>query len=111
MTVNPSDLTAAQSSAGAVPVWDLSDRMRKCLSHSGIGVSEIADYFGVSRNTVSSWINGRVVPTVQTMRLWSLKTGVDYDWLKTGKAPHPEEDEGPKNGLCAIRDSNPEPAD
>ncbi len=101
----------AQTPSGAIPQWDLSDRMRKCLSYSGIGVSEIATYFGVSRNTISSWINGRVEPSVQAMRLWAIKTGVDYEWLKTGEAPHPEEDEGLADVVCAIRDSNPEPAD
>lgn len=67
-----------------VPEWDLADRMRKALRASGIGVQDIADYLGVARNTVSTWINGRIVPSVQTQRLWALRCGVPYEWLHTG---------------------------
>lgn len=37
---------------GPIPEWDLADRMRKSLRHSGVGVQEMADYLGVARNTV-----------------------------------------------------------
>jgi len=68
-------------SGGAVPQFDLADRMRKSLRESGIGVQEMADYLGAGRSTVSNWINGRIRPSVQTLRLWSLRCDVDYDWL------------------------------
>ena len=70
-----------------VPVWDVGDRMRKALREAGIGVGEIADYLGVARTTVSNWINGRIEPSVQTLRLWALRCGVDYDWLRDGRLP------------------------
>ena len=95
----------------AIPLleWDVADRMRKALRSSGTGVAEMADYLGVSRNTVGTWINGRITPSTQTLRLWALRTGAPYEWLANGEAPHPD---GPDGGLeaCAIRDSNPEPA-
>jgi len=72
-----------------VPEWDLADRMRKALRESGTGVQDIADYLGVARNTVSTWINGRIAPSTQTLRLWALRTGVDYDWLCHGTASGP----------------------
>jgi transcriptional regulator with XRE-family HTH domain len=53
-----------------VPEWDVADRLRKALRVAGIGVGEMADYLGVSRTSVSNWINGRVQPSVQTLRLW-----------------------------------------
>ena len=59
-----------------VPEWDLADRMRKALRASGIGVQEIADYLGVTRSTVSNWVNGRIAPSVQTLRLWAIRCGV-----------------------------------
>ena len=71
---------------GLVPEWDTADRMRKSLRAADIGVQEIADYLGVSRNTVSTWINGRIQPSTQTLRLWALRCGVDYTWL-SGTAP------------------------
>ena len=70
-----------------VPEFDRADRMRKALRVSGTGVQEIAEYLGVARNTVSTWINGRIEPSIQTVRLWALRTGVPYEWLQTGEEP------------------------
>jgi transcriptional regulator with XRE-family HTH domain len=64
-----------------VPEWDIADRMRKALRHARLGVQEIADYLGVDRSTVSTWINGRIDPSTQTLRLWALRTGVSLAWL------------------------------
>lgn len=75
-----------------VPVFDVADRMRKALRHSGLGVQEMADYLGVARNSVSNWINGRFPPSTQTLRLWALKTGVSYGWLA-------DVDDGPPPGI------------
>ena len=85
-----------KANAGAVTdAWrfDLADAMHSTLRRSGIGVQEMADYLGVNRSTVSTWINGRIVPGKPALRAWALRTGVSYEWL------------------CAVRDSNPEPAD
>lgn len=70
-----------QQDAPAVPSWDLADRMRKSLRHADVGVQDMADYLGVARNTVSTWINGRIEPSLQTLRLWALRCGVNYEWL------------------------------
>jgi transcriptional regulator with XRE-family HTH domain len=69
---------------GTIPDWDLADRMRKALREAGIGIQEIADYLEVARGTVSTWINGRNAPSRQTLRLWAMRTGVPYEWLKDG---------------------------
>jgi transcriptional regulator with XRE-family HTH domain len=71
---------------GEIPDWDLADRMRKALRHADLGVGEMADYLGVSRTSVSNWINGRVDPSLQTLRLWALRTGTDLEWL-LGRVP------------------------
>src|SRR5260370_26557848 len=63
--------------AGDVPDWDIADRMRKALRTADIGVGEMADYLGVSRTSVSNWINGRVEPSFQAVRLCAIRTGVD----------------------------------
>lgn len=68
----------------AVPEWDTADRMRKALRVAGVGVQEMADYLGVDRSTVSTWINGRINPSAQTIRLWALRTGVPREWLRDG---------------------------
>lgn len=64
-----------------VPQWDVADRMRKALREADIGVAEMADYLDVSRTSVSNWINGRVEPSTQTLRLWALRCGVKFTWL------------------------------
>lgn len=91
--------------------FDLADRMRKALRISGMGVSEMAEYLGVARNTVSTWINGKIRPSTQTLRLWALRTGVPYEWLLNGDAPHRNNPDGGQSESCARRDSNPQPSD
>lgn len=70
-----------------IPPWDLADRLRKSLRVSGVGVQEMADYLEVSRNTVSAWVNGRTPPSSQSVRLWALRTGFPYEWLRGGPTP------------------------
>ena len=92
---------------GSIPEITRGDRMRVSLRHGGVSVQAMADYLDVSRASVSNWINGRVAPSKQTMRLWAFRCGVPLTWLETGRAP---DHDGP--GLSyTTRDSNPEPAD
>lgn len=72
-----------------VPEFDLADRLRKALRESDIGVQTMADYLEVDRGTVSTWINGRIKPSGQTIRLFALRTGVNYAWLKDGQRSEP----------------------
>lgn len=92
-----------------VPEFDLADRMRKALRTSGVGVQDMADYLGVARNTVSTWINGRIEPSKQSVRLWAMRTGVPYEWLQTGERPQPENPDGGGQELLRL-DSNQKPA-
>jgi transcriptional regulator with XRE-family HTH domain len=85
-------------SEGVIPAWDQSDRMRKALKHARIAVGDMADYLGVQPSTVSTWINGKHRANHQTMRLWSIRTGVDLDWL-----------EGVEPGVTSVRHQGLEP--
>jgi transcriptional regulator with XRE-family HTH domain len=76
--------------------------MRKALRDADIGVHDMADYLGVARNTVSTWINGRHPASMQTMRLWAMRCGVPYEWLRSGDDTSPPDE-------WAVGDSNPEP--
>jgi transcriptional regulator with XRE-family HTH domain len=71
-----------------IPAWDTADRMRKALREADLGVQEMADYLDVARNTVSNWINGRIEPSTQTLRLWAMRTGVPFEWLTAGTDPN-----------------------
>lgn len=99
-------MTSSEQHTVRVPEWDVADRMRKALRVSGVGVQEMADYLGVARNTVSTWINGKIDPSVQTLRLWALRTGVPFEWLQTGEDPRPD---NPGGGLSTVRHQGLEP--
>ena len=92
------------SNGYAVPQWDLADRFHKSLRTAKISITEMADYFEVHRNTISGWINGRIRPDTRTMRLWALRTGVPYEWLRHGD-PGPDGD----GGGSRLGESNPGP--
>lgn len=77
-------MSAQPASAPGIPPWDLADRMRKALRHSDLGVQGMAEYLDVSRAAVGTWINGRIQPRTQTLRLWALRCGVSYEWLTSG---------------------------
>ena len=90
---------------------DLADRMRKALRVADLGVTQMAEYLDVSRNSVGNWINGRIVPTTQTLRLWAMRTGVPFEWLRDGQSPRPV---GPGGGSAVVLprlDSNQQPSD
>lgn len=64
--------------------FDLADRLSRALRVSGVGVQEMADHLEVSRNAVSSWINGRNRPRDRDLRAFALRTGFPMDWLRDG---------------------------
>lgn len=72
---------------GAVPVWTEGDRLGKALDHAGIRHQEMADYLGLSRNTIGNYIHGRVAIDKRTRMLWAMRTGVPAEWLENGEAP------------------------
>lgn len=83
--------------------------MRKALREADLGVAEMADYLGVARGSVSNWINGRISPSVQTLRLWAMRCGVPYEWLVSGGVP--QQSQHPASALRARQDSNLQPSD
>jgi transcriptional regulator with XRE-family HTH domain len=78
-------------------VWTVGDYMRKARESAGLSQPELAELIGVSRLTISNTERGVTRPRKIVVNAWSFATGVPVEWLLTGK--------------CAIRDSNPEPAD
>jgi len=111
-------MTIQQSFNITVPTWTLTDRLRKSREHAGFTQQELADRIGLSRGAIGNYEQGTNPPKRPTLLAWSLATGVPFTWLETGEIVRPGEpggegerhpDEG--EGRCAIRDSNPEPAD
>jgi transcriptional regulator with XRE-family HTH domain len=70
-----------------IPQFDMADRLYKALLVSGCSVQDMAEYLGRTRETVGRYRNGKSVPPLLGNRAWSMKTGVDFEWLRTGKEP------------------------
>ena len=72
--------------------------MRKALRVADVTNAEMAEYLGVSRNSVSAWITGAAEPRLAYLRLFAMRTGVPLEWLRTGEmteAPSsPDGDDG-----------------
>lgn len=75
----------ASMPASAIPEWTLGWRLQRALAHAGVSVEAIAVEIGVSRSTVSRWMNDRgAEPRAGYIKLWALRCGVPYEWLRTG---------------------------
>jgi transcriptional regulator with XRE-family HTH domain len=67
-----------------VPEWTLGWRLQRSLAHAGMDIEDMAKEIGVSRQTISRWINERSDPRLGYLKLWALRTGVPIEWLLTG---------------------------
>lgn len=67
-----------------------------------MSVEEIADYLGVSKDTVYGWITKRDMPAHKVGRLWKFKSDEVDSWVRAGKAT----DEGNEHAV-----SDPESQD
>lgn len=101
-------MTAGIKVAGRVPELSLGLRLLVSRETAKLTQPELAQAIEASRGTVSNYERGVVAPKRTTLVMWALATGVDLHWLETGHAPSPDGDGACV--LCAIRDSNPEPA-
>lgn len=61
--------------------FDLADRLRKSLRHSGFSSQQMGEYLEVSRHTVSNWLNGHTRPRPAELKMWAMRVGVPYTWL------------------------------
>ncbi len=56
------------------------------LDERWLSVDEIAEYLGVSKDTVYGWINSRAMPAHRAGRLWKFKRDDIDNWVKSGGA-------------------------
>ena len=91
-----------------IPTWTLGDRMRKALDVSGLSINEMAQYLGVGRNTVSSWLNGHTTPVIGMVRLWALRTGVSLPWLRDKPANDADVQEQIVASIATLEEIDPD---
>ena len=57
-----------------------------------LSVEEIADYLGVSKDTVYDWISDKRMPAHKIVRLWKFKQEEVDEWVRTGGATSDSKD-------------------
>ena len=67
-----------------IPEWTLGWRLQRSLAHAGISIDDMAKEIGVSRQTISRWVNDHSDPRIGFLKLWALRTGVPLEWLVSG---------------------------
>lgn len=85
---------------GTVPEITLGWRMRLALHP--MPAKEMAKQLGVNRGTVTRWMDDKTPVRPIYLKQWALITGVDYNWLVSGKVPTP-------SGGGGLRDSPAKP--
>jgi len=76
-----------------VPDWTRGWRLRRALEYAGIGVAEMADELGVSRQTLTRWMHNDGVPIRSVyLKQWALRCGVPLEWITEGSTAGYEDD-------------------
>ena len=86
--------------------FDQADRLRRALRISDVSVGEMAEYLDVHRNSVTNWINGHTKVPGPVLKLWAMRCGVPYAWLKDGTVDR-SPDDGPLAQSEELRTFNP----
>lgn len=60
------------------------------MSDRWLSVEKIAEYLGVSKDTVYAWIGKRKMPAHRIGRLWKFKTDEVDEWVRSGGAAESE---------------------
>jgi len=74
---------------GSIPVWTLSDRLRKAREYAGLTQGELSVRIDTSRRSISSYEAGLSAPRWPVLLAWALACGVDSRWLRGENDPPP----------------------
>src|SRR5260370_36855122 len=78
-------MTVTEQPDGEIPEWTLGWRLARALAHGGVSVEGMAAELGVSRSTISRWMNDRgAPPRGGYVKLWSQRAGVSVEGVLGG---------------------------
>jgi transcriptional regulator with XRE-family HTH domain len=78
-----------------IPQWTRGWRLQRALGHLKETTGEIltaeqfGDELGVSRSTLSRWMNDHGPVRDIYLRQWAFRCGVNFNWLKDGETVRP----------------------
>src|SRR4029077_17958747 len=70
-----------------VPEFHIGDRLEKALGVASVSHQAMAEYLGVSRNTIGNYIALRSPVSLGSLRPGAMRTGVPFEWLQNGVDP------------------------
>ena len=59
-----------------------------------LSVDEIAEYLGISKDTVYTWATNKKMPGHKAGRLWKFKASEIDEWIRAGGAGSAKNEEG-----------------
>lgn len=77
-----------------LPQFLLGHYMRLSMDSAGLTVEDMAERMGVSRTTVSRWLNNRSEPRRGELLAWAQLTDVPVWWLQNERNPRQDGDGG-----------------
>ena len=85
----------------------MNERLKELRKILGLTQQEMADKFGVKRNTIATYESGKVDPSSRTIADICEKFDVREEWLRTGEEPMlvelPPEDEATKLASLLLK--------
>lgn len=90
----------------------LGKRIALARERAGLSQTALSAAFDLTRSAVSQWESELTEPTTENLRGIAIRTGVDFDWLATGRGA-PSVDEVPDDTSDTVHDPDytPRPKD
>ena len=87
-----------------IPRFELKHRVKLARECAGLQQGELAEIAGLSRAGIAKIERGETAPRRSSLMLIALATGVNREWLETGKTP-----DGGTDGGEGVRHQGLEP--
>lgn len=97
--IRPSLIKTVRHKTGFIPIEAMAESpimgvyaVGTAMSDRWLSVEEIAEYLGVSRDTVYAWIGKKDMPAHKVGRFWKFKADEVDEWVRSGKASEEPDD-------------------